>query len=152
MRASRRGPGARAAAAPWERRAALGLLLVAAAAWTLPPLVEELAVRPGLLLGAPRPEGDTALRWTPRGEAEGPGAAKGWRGLLLGLPLDLNEASLQDLEALPGVGPKTAEAIAATRRRLGGFRQVRDLERVPGVGPKTVERLAPWVRVGAAVR
>jgi len=75
-------------------------------------------------------------------------APDGWEGLLLGTPLDLNAADREDLEALPGVGPKTAAAILDTRSRLGGFSSVDELRRVPGVGPKTLERLRPLLRVG----
>ncbi len=88
------------------------------------------------------------LLWSPAG-APPPRAASpdGWEGLLLSTPLDLNAAVREDLEALPGVGPKTAAAILDTRSRLGGFSSVDELRRVPGVGPKTMERLRPLLRV-----
>jgi len=56
--------------------------------------------------------------------------------------VSLNRASLSELEALPGVGPKLARAIVAHRPYVA---QVEDLLRVPGIGPRTLERLRPYV-------
>jgi competence protein ComEA len=66
--------------------------------------------------------------------------------MLLGTPLDLNRASIDDLEALPGVGPKLAASMLDARQGLGGFRDADDLLAVRGIGPKTLHRLRPWVR------
>jgi competence protein ComEA len=62
-------------------------------------------------------------------------------------PLDLNAATLDELDDLPGIGPATAEAIIATRSARGGFRSVDDLDEVPGIGPTRLERLRPLVTV-----
>ena len=64
--------------------------------------------------------------------------------------LDLNRASAEELEGLPGIGPRTAERIVADRLKRGRFRSVKDLGRVKGIGPKTLARLAPHVTVGPA--
>lgn len=62
-------------------------------------------------------------------------------------PLDLNRASAEDLEALPGIGPALAARILAARQeRL--FSSIDDLERVPGIGPATLQRLRALVTVG----
>lgn len=58
-----------------------------------------------------------------------------------GAPLDLNLCDQRSLEALPGIGPKTAEAIVADRARRGRFETVGALQRVRGVGPATVSAL-----------
>jgi len=50
-------------------------------------------------------------------------------------PVDVNRASVSELDALPGVGPATAAAIVTERERNGPFVGVDDLERVPGIGP-----------------
>lgn len=50
-------------------------------------------------------------------------------------PVDVNEATATDLDALPGIGPATAQAIVAERERNGPFLNIDDLERVPGIGP-----------------
>ena len=56
----------------------------------------------------------------------------------------MNTASVSDLESLPGIGPRRAQAIVETRAagRLASFE---DLEEVPGIGPATRERLARWL-------
>ena len=59
--------------------------------------------------------------------------------------IDINEAAAYELELLPGVGPKTAEAVVADRSQRGEYQRLEDLTRVPGIGPKTVERLRPHV-------
>jgi competence protein ComEA len=62
--------------------------------------------------------------------------------------LDLNRATAQELERLPGVGPALAARIVARRDSIGGFRAVEELETVRGIGPVLVEKLKPMVRVG----
>lgn len=61
--------------------------------------------------------------------------------------LILNQASAAELEALPGVGPKKAQAILDVRQKLGRFRKVSDLLRVRGVGHKTLKRWEPLLVV-----
>lgn len=63
------------------------------------------------------------------------------QALALGLKLDLNRASAQDLERVPGIGPKLARAIVSERARLGGFRSWEEVDGVPGVGPAKAEAL-----------
>jgi competence protein ComEA len=72
------------------------------------------------------------------------GAAKG--GAPAG-PIDLNTATAEQLEALPGVGPATSKAILAYRAAHGRFRSVTELLEVPGIGPAKLEALRPMVRV-----
>ena len=61
----------------------------------------------------------------------------------------LNTASSEELQSLPGVGPKRAEAILALRTRIGRFRRVEDLLRVKGIGHASLRRLKPRVLVDA---
>jgi competence protein ComEA len=56
-------------------------------------------------------------------------------------PLDLNTASAEQLDALPGVGPTTAQKIIDYRQTHGPFRSVDDLQAVPGIGPSKVAQL-----------
>ena len=56
-------------------------------------------------------------------------------------PLDLNSATLEQLEALPGVGPVTAQKILDFRQQHGAFHAVSELEGVPGIGPAHMAQL-----------
>jgi competence protein ComEA len=62
-------------------------------------------------------------------------------------PLSLNTATLEQLDALDGVGPVTAQKILDFRRERGGFRSVDELAQVPGIGPKRMAALRPKVQV-----
>jgi competence protein ComEA len=62
-------------------------------------------------------------------------------------PLDLNRATVDQFEALPGVGPATAAAIVEDRTRNGPFASVDDLDRVPGIGPAKLAVLRDLVSV-----
>jgi len=72
-----------------------------------------------------------------------PGALR----LTLGLPIGLNDASAETLQALPRIGPVLAARIVAHRRRAGPFPSVAALTRVRGIGPKTVEHLRGMLTV-----
>lgn len=58
----------------------------------------------------------------------------------------INAATVAELEQLPGVGPKTAQAIVAYRDEHGPFTSVDHLEAVPGIGRKTVDGLRERAR------
>lgn len=58
-----------------------------------------------------------------------------------GTPIDVNAASLVELEQLPGVGPATALAIVTERENNGPFVSVDDVDRVPGIGPSKLAAL-----------
>jgi competence protein ComEA len=61
--------------------------------------------------------------------------------------LDLNTATVEQLDALPGVGPVTAAAIVAWRQANGRFTSVDQLGDVDGIGPARLDKLRPLVRV-----
>lgn len=61
--------------------------------------------------------------------------------------IDVNLASADELDRLPGIGPAKARKIIETRERLGGFSSVDQLLDVPGIGPKMLEKMRPYVRV-----
>lgn len=73
------------------------------------------------------------------------GAPKASAGAPSG-PVDLNTATVEDLDALPGVGPVTAEAIVAWRAANGRFDSVDQLGDVDGIGPARLEKLRELVR------
>ena len=61
-------------------------------------------------------------------------------------PVDVNHASAEGLQRLPGIGPKLAQRILDERGKKP-FRTVDDLRRVSGIGPRILERLRPFVVV-----
>ncbi|HWS45733.1 MAG TPA: ComEA family DNA-binding protein, partial [Acidimicrobiia bacterium] len=74
------------------------------------------------------------------GGATGPGAGTA-------APIDLNTATAEQLDALPGIGPATAAAIVHDRQSHGPFRSVDDLARVRGIGKAKVDQLRDLVSV-----
>lgn len=59
--------------------------------------------------------------------------------------VSLNQATEQDLDALPGIGPVTAKSIVAWRQQHGSFTKVDELQEIDGIGPKTFAKLKPLV-------
>jgi len=72
--------------------------------------------------------------------AGGAGAGAGAGSVPTG-PVHLNSATLEQLDALPGVGPVTAQKIVDYRQQHGGFGSVDELDAVPGIGPARLENL-----------
>jgi competence protein ComEA len=97
------------------------------------PLVDgvQVLVPPRQALG-PGPPSESAVV---------PGAAPGG----LGRKPSLATATAEELDALPGVGPVTAQQIIDYRTEHGPFRSVDDLDAVPGIGPTRVEQLRELV-------
>jgi competence protein ComEA len=54
--------------------------------------------------------------------------------------VDLNRATVAELESLWNVGPQKAQAIVQWRQTHGGFKRVEDFLEVPGIGPQTLAR------------
>ena len=63
--------------------------------------------------------------------------------------LDLNQATVEELDALPGVGPAIARRIVAFREKNGAFKRIEDLMNVRGIGEKTFLRLRDRIMVGS---
>jgi competence protein ComEA len=87
----------------------------------------------------------------PNAERKPKEAAPGKKVASLTGPIDVNRASVADLQRLPGIGPKMSQRIVEIRRQQP-FRAVEDLRRVPGIGAKTLERLRPHVTVEGAIQ
>jgi competence protein ComEA len=73
-------------------------------------------------------------------------AAAGRRELPSG-KININTATAEQLESLPGVGPATAHAVIEYRQQNGGFGSVDELLEVRGIGPKKLEQIRPYVTV-----
>lgn len=124
------GGAARAAAA----------LAFGALAWGAPPRAPE----PASCSAPRRLAGEGLARVVCAGDAGRP--LEGAERVLFGGGLDPNRASPRALDALPGIGPARAAAIAA-EARVRAFCRPEDLARVPGIGPRRLARLAEWIEI-----
>ncbi len=79
---------------------------------------------------------------SPKMKPEGVEAQTGSSSLL-----DINEATQEELERLPGLGTVLAERIFVYRQANGPFRQVEELQKVRGIGHKRLQQLRPLVRL-----
>jgi competence ComEA-like helix-hairpin-helix protein len=62
-------------------------------------------------------------------------------------PIDLNTATSEQLQRLPGVGPVTAQRILDYRKKSGPFQSVDDLLAVKGFSTKRLDKVKPYVMV-----
>jgi len=77
----------------------------------------------------------------PRERSGLPGSKPG-----LPVPVDINRASVEALQALPGIGPTLAERIVADRATRGPFQDPEDLLRVSGIGARRLARVRSLIR------
>jgi competence protein ComEA len=90
---------------------------------------------------APEGRGTDVRTWG--GCAADPGPRRALRGqerVAFGVPVSLNEATAEDLAAVPGLTARLAREVVADRRRNGRFPSVESLLRVHGLGPRRLER------------
>ena len=64
--------------------------------------------------------------------------------------ININTATIAQLESLPGVGPNTAKAIIDFRNHSGPFQRVEELLAIKGISKSKLEKLRPYVTVGPA--
>jgi competence protein ComEA len=60
--------------------------------------------------------------------------------------VNINTATAEELQLLPGIGEARAKAVIELRKRNGGFKSVEDLAEVKGIGATAIERLRPYIR------
>lgn len=67
--------------------------------------------------------------------------------LTLGIPLDLNRLQADELELLPGIGPRLAERILQYRQKNGDFVSLEALKEIEGIGEKTFTSLSQYLKI-----
>ncbi|MFN4032309.1 MAG: helix-hairpin-helix domain-containing protein [Fimbriimonadales bacterium] len=77
--------------------------------------------------------------YAPRAETSKPAKTR--------FPIDLNTATAEQLQAIPGIGPVLAQRIVDYRHAHGRFHSVDELLEVSGIGPKRLENMRPYVAV-----
>jgi competence protein ComEA len=65
-------------------------------------------------------------------------------------PININTATSEELQQVPGIGPATAEKILQMRKSYGLFKSVDDLRAIRGIGPKRLEKMRKYLTVGRA--
>ena len=63
-------------------------------------------------------------------------------------PVNINTASSEELQQVPGIGPATAEKILQMRKSYGAFKSVDDLLAIRGLGQKRLEKMRKYLTVG----
>jgi competence protein ComEA len=170
-RASGADGGGRGSAVPVLQRAPASMLVVHVAGAVRRPGVYRLrdgarvadavaraggasrnADQAGVNLAARLTDGQQVLlprRGAARAPAPPPGAAEGGAGTAADgpapgagdAPVSLASATLEQLDALEGIGPVIARKILEWRTKSGGFASVDDLAQIPGIGPKKLAAL-----------
>jgi competence protein ComEA len=69
-----------------------------------------------------------------------------------GAVVNVNTATVEQLQALPGIGEVRARAIVEARERRGGFKNIDELVEIRGIGPAGLERLRSHVTVSGKTR
>ncbi len=97
----------------------------------------------GVNLAAPVADGEQVVvpARLPRAVAAAQGVPAEMGGSMPSGPVQLSVATAEQLDALPGIGPVTAQKIIDYRTAHGAFRSVGELDEVPGIGPARVEQL-----------
>jgi competence ComEA-like helix-hairpin-helix protein len=63
-------------------------------------------------------------------------------------PVNINAATSEELQLVPGIGPSTAEKILQMRKSYGAFKSVDDLLAIRGLGPKRLDKMRKYLVAG----
>jgi len=83
-------------------------------------------------------------------QTKAPSPARAGTSLAPGVTVNINTASAAELDALPGIGAKTAALIVEYRQKNGPFKKIEELMNVRGVGEKNFLKLKSQITVGPA--
>ncbi len=100
-----------------------------------PPTTGEDSIAAGVTAAAPETDGSVSAA---AGTETGTGTDD---------RINLNTASLEELDSLPGIGPATAKLILEYRQQYGGFAAPEEIMNVKRIGEKTYEKLKDRIRV-----
>jgi competence protein ComEA len=63
--------------------------------------------------------------------------------------VNINTATVTELDTLPGIGPTTAQSIVDYRFQNGPFQVIQDIQNVPGIGPATFDGIKDYITIGS---
>ena len=66
--------------------------------------------------------------------------------------VNINTASVQELQTLPNIGPAKAQAIVEYRTQNGGFKSIEEIQKVKGIGAATFEKMKADISVGGGAK
>jgi comEA protein len=75
------------------------------------------------------------------------GTIRNKEGNKINLKLDINGASLSELQKLPGIGPVLAQRIIVYRLEHGEFKSIEELKKVKGIGSTTIKRIRSLIKI-----
>ena len=75
------------------------------------------------------------------------GEMSAFHKMTFGISISVNKESAEGLTAIPGIGPKTAQAIVRERLKRGGFRSIEEILTVPGMGPSVFRKVSPYLKL-----
>ena len=72
-------------------------------------------------------------------------ALTAFQKITLGVPISINQESLEGLTAVPGIGPGIARSITRERAKRNGFKKLDEIKSIKGIGPGLYGRVKPYL-------